>query len=181
VFILVRFYAARGAEEEELEVVTMTYNEEILDSWILLRCKDFIVFFPKVLLENAFAIFLKVNLESVFSNYGTQSILMANLTKYFKEISLFGYLTDGSGFLKKISIDAEQWSKVNSCVADPLAETDPALTILTFLVTMLNTKFTSGSGYSNPIKCGPMRIRIRNQYCGSVTFWYGPGSADPYN
>jgi hypothetical protein len=46
VFILVRVYAARGAEEEELEVVTMTYNEEILDSWILLRCKDFLVFFP---------------------------------------------------------------------------------------------------------------------------------------
>jgi hypothetical protein len=44
VFILVRVYAARGAEEEELEVVTMTYNEEILDSWILLRCKDFSLF-----------------------------------------------------------------------------------------------------------------------------------------
>ncbi len=48
-FILVRVYAARGAEEEELEVVTMTYNEEILDSWILLRCKDFIVFSLKYL------------------------------------------------------------------------------------------------------------------------------------
>ncbi len=46
-FVLVRVYAARGAEEEELEVVTMTYNEEILDSWILLRCRDFIVFFLK--------------------------------------------------------------------------------------------------------------------------------------
>jgi hypothetical protein len=45
VFILVRVLAARGAGEEELEVVTMTYNEEILDSWILLRCKDFFVFF----------------------------------------------------------------------------------------------------------------------------------------
>ncbi len=58
-FILVRVLAARGAEEEELEVVTMTYNEEILDSWILLRCKNFSVFFNTVpvLLENAFAIF----------------------------------------------------------------------------------------------------------------------------
>jgi hypothetical protein len=26
-----------------------------------------------------------------------------------------------------------------------------------------------------------MRIRIRNQYCGSVTFWYGSGSADQYH
>jgi hypothetical protein len=45
VFILVRVLGARGAEEEELEVVTMTYNEEILDRWILLRCKEF-CFFP---------------------------------------------------------------------------------------------------------------------------------------
>ncbi len=44
-FILVRVLGARGAEEEELEVVTMTYNEEILDRWILLRCKEF-CFFP---------------------------------------------------------------------------------------------------------------------------------------
>ncbi len=55
-FILVRVYAARGAEEEELEVVTMTYNEEILDSWILLRCKDFF-YLPKVLPENVFSVF----------------------------------------------------------------------------------------------------------------------------
>jgi hypothetical protein len=68
VFILVRVLAARGAGEEELEVVTMTYNEEILDSWILLRCKDFSVFFLKYRTpRKCLRSFVKVILESLFS------------------------------------------------------------------------------------------------------------------
>jgi hypothetical protein len=96
VFILVRVLAARGAEEEELEVVTMTYNEEILDSWILHRCKHFSVFFIQY--------------------------------SWKKSLHFFEIIC-----------------------------TDPAWKNLTFLVTKLNKEFTSGSGYRNPVKCGPLQ------------------------